>query len=121
VTPYPAAGVGAGARGTPALTTSWTGTGADMIAGVVQTPLSLDTSPDIERRQVESWRRMSPAQKAALVTGLTRAAWEMTSAGGRQRYPGAPPREHFLWVAVIVLGPDLARRAYPDAAAVISR
>jgi hypothetical protein len=63
---------------------------------------------------------MSPAQKAALVTGLTRAAWEMTSAGVRQRYPDATPREHFLRVAVIVLGPDLARLAYPDVAGVIS-
>jgi hypothetical protein len=88
---------------------------------VVQTPLSLDTSQDIERRQVDSWRQMSPAQKAALVTGLTRAAWEMTSAGVRQRHPGATPREHFLRVAVIVLGPDLACLAYPDAVGVISR
>jgi hypothetical protein len=93
---------------------------AAIIAGVVQIPLSLDTSTDIERRQVESWRQMSPAQKAALVTGLTRAAWEMTSAGVRQRYPDATPREHFLRVAVIVLGPDLARLAYPDVAGVIS-
>jgi hypothetical protein len=88
---------------------------------VGQTPLSLDTSPDIERRQVESWRHMSPAQKAALVTGLTRAAWEMTAAGVRQRHPDATPREQFLRVAVIMLGPDLARLAYPDAAGVISR
>ena len=94
--------------------------GAAIIAGVVQTPLSLDTSPDIERRQVESWRQMSPAEKASLVTGLTRAAWEMTFAGVRQRHPDAPPREHFLRVAVIVLGPDLARLAYPDAAGVVS-
>ena len=94
---------------------------AAIIADVVQTPLSLDTSQDVERRQVESWRQMSPAQKAALVTGLTRAAWEMTSAGVRQRHPGATPREHFLRVAVITLGPDLARLAYPDAAAVISQ
>jgi hypothetical protein len=85
----------------------------------VQTPLSLDTLPDIERRQVESWRQMSPAQKAALVTGLTRAAWEMTSAGVRQRPPGATPREHFLRMAVIVLAPDLARRGCPAAAAVL--
>jgi hypothetical protein len=38
----------------------------------------------------------------------------------RQRYPDASSREHFLRVAVIVLGPDLARLAYPDAAGVIS-
>lgn len=87
----------------------------------VTQPLNADTSPDIERRQVESWRQMSPAQKAALVTGLTRAAYAMTFAGVRQRYPDASPREQFLRVAVIVLGPDLARLAYPDAAQVIPR
>jgi hypothetical protein len=37
-------------------------------------PLSLDTPPDIEHRQIEAWRRMSPAEKAAIVSGLTRAA-----------------------------------------------
>lgn len=88
---------------------------------MTQTWLSLDTPPDIERRQVEAWRQMSPAQKAALVTGLTRAAWEMTAAGVRHRHPGATPREHFLRMAVIVLGPELARLAYPDAVAVICR
>jgi hypothetical protein len=88
---------------------------------VRQTPLSLDTSPAVERQQVESWRRMSAVQKAAMVTGLTRAAYAMTWAGVRQRHPDASPREHFLHVAVIVLGPDLARRAYPDAERVIGR
>jgi hypothetical protein len=92
-----------------------------MIAGVVQTTLTLDTSLDIERRQVESWRQMSAAQKAAMVTGLTRAACAMTFAGVTQRHRDASPREHFLRVALIVLGPDLARLAYPDAAGVISR
>ena len=92
-----------------------------IIVGVTQTSLSLDTSPDIERRQVESWRQMSAAQKAAMVTGLTRAAYAMTSAGVRQRHPDASSREQFLRVAVIVLGPDLARLAYPDAARVICR
>lgn len=87
----------------------------------MQTPLSLDTSPDIERRQVESWRHMSAAQKAAMITGLTQAACAMTAAGVRQRHPGAPPREQFLRLAIIVLGPDLASRAYPDAAGLISR
>jgi hypothetical protein len=40
---------------------------------VTPSSFSLDTSPDIERRQVAAWRQMSPAQKAALITGLTRA------------------------------------------------
>jgi hypothetical protein len=91
-----------------------------MIAGMSSPPLTLDTSPEVERRQVEAWRRMSAAEKAAIVTGLTRAAREMTAAGVRQRYPDASSREHFLRVAVIVLGPELACNAYPDAAQVIA-
>ena len=85
------------------------------------TPLSLDTPPIVERQQVESWRQMSAQQKAALVTGLTRAAYAMTWAGVRQRHPDASPREHFLRVAIIVLGPELGSLAYPDAAALSAR
>jgi hypothetical protein len=63
---------------------------------------------------------MSAAEKAATVTGLTRAAFAMTAAGVRQRYPDASPREQFLRVAIIVLGRELACKAYPDAAQVVS-
>ena len=84
-------------------------------------PLSLDTSPDIERRQIDAWRVMPAVEKAALVTGLTQAAFAMTAAGVRHRHPGASPLEQFLRVAVIVLGPELARKAYPEAARVIER
>ena len=87
---------------------------------MTETRLTLDTSPDIERRQIDAWRQMSAADKAATVTGLTRAACAMTAAGVRQRHPAASPREHFLRVAVIVLGSELACKAYPDAAQVIS-
>jgi len=82
---------------------------------MASTPLSLDTPPDTEERQVESWRAMSPAQKAAMVTGLTQAAYTLMWAGIRARHPGASPREHFLRAAFIVLGPELTRTAYPDA------
>lgn len=80
-----------------------------------ETRLSLDTPAEIERRQIEAWRRMSAADKAATVTGLTRAAFAMTAAGVRQRHPRASPRDLFLRAALIVLGPALAREAYPDA------
>jgi hypothetical protein len=86
-----------------------------IIAAVSRTPLSPDTSPDVERRQIEAWRRMSAPQKAALVTGLTRAAYAMTLAGIRHRDPRLSPDRQFLRLALIVLGPDLACRAYPDA------
>ena len=46
-------------------------------------PLALDTSPEIERLQIEGWRRMSLEQKAAIVSGLTQAAFELAFAGVR--------------------------------------
>lgn len=77
-------------------------------------PLSADTSAEIERRQIARWRAASPAEKLAVVSGLTAAAYRLSLAGVRQRYPDATPREHFLRLAIVTLGPDLARLAYPD-------
>lgn len=87
---------------------------------MTETPLALDTSPEVERRQIQAWRVMSAAEKAATVTGLTRAARALSEAGVRHRHPNASPREIFLRMAVVVLGADLARRAYPDAVQVLS-
>ena len=80
-------------------------------------PLSLDTSAVIERLQIERWRQMSAAEKAAIVSGLTQAGYDLALAGVRHRYPDASPREQFLRLAIVTLGPDLARRAYPEIAA----
>ena len=79
--------------------------------------LSLDTSPEIERLQIERWREMSPAQKAAIVSGLTQAVYDLALAGIRTRHPDSSPRERFLRMAVILLGSDLARKVYPEIAA----
>ena len=83
----------------------------------METRLAADTPLDIERRQVDAWRRMTPAEKAAAITALTKTACAMTWAGVRHRYPEASPREVFLRAALITLGRDLACAAYPDAAA----
>jgi hypothetical protein len=87
----------------------------------VDAPLAFDTPLDIERRQVDAWRAMSPAEKAALVGGLTRASYAMAFAGVRHRHRGASPREQFLRVAILTLGEELARAAYPDAALYATR
>ena len=79
-------------------------------------PLSTDTALEIERRQIEAWRRMPPVENAAIISGLTQAAYELARAGVRARYPDASPREQFLRLAIVILGPDLARKAYPDVA-----
>ncbi len=81
---------------------------------VARTPLALDTAPEIERRQLEGWRRMSPAEKAAIVSGLTQAAFDLALAGVRQRHPTASAREQFLRLALVTLGHGLARKVYPD-------
>ena len=94
---------------------------ADGILGVMVEPLSNDTSAEVERLQVEAWRTMSPAEKAALITGLTQAAFEMAEAGVRHRHPGAPASELFFRMAIVVLGPDLARRAYPHLAGTLEQ
>ena len=78
-------------------------------------PLADDTPAEVEERQIEAWRRMSTPEKAALVSGLTNATFVMARAGIQHRYPGASEREVFLRMAVLILGRELAERAYPDA------
>ncbi len=77
-------------------------------------PLSLDTPHDVERLQIERWRRMSAAEKASIISGLTRTVYDLALAGVRHRYPRASPREQFLRLAIATLGPNLARKAYPE-------
>jgi hypothetical protein len=38
-------------------------------------PLAADTAPEIEAMQIEGWRRMTPAEKAAVATGLAARAY----------------------------------------------
>ncbi len=59
---------------------------------------------------------MTPAEKAATITGLTEAVYELARAGIRHRYPHASAHEQLLRLAVLTLGPDLARRVHPDIA-----
>jgi hypothetical protein len=77
-------------------------------------PLADDTPLDIEARQIERWRRMSDQEKAEAIASLSRAVRDMALAGIRDRHPGASPREQFLRLALLTLGPELARKAYPE-------
>ena len=77
--------------------------------------LTSDTTAAIERVQVDRWRAMSSVEKARLVSDSTRATLALAAAGIRQRYPGASERECFLRLVARTLGPDLARRVYPEA------
>lgn len=81
--------------------------------------LSGDTSLATERVQVDLWRQMTPLDKAGAVSRLCRATQELALPGIRQRHPHAWEREWQLRLAVIRLGPDLALRAFPEAAPLI--
>jgi hypothetical protein len=77
-------------------------------------PLAIDTPSEVEAMQIDGWRRMTATEKAALITGLTRATFELALAGIAHRYPAASPREQFLRRAILLYGRELAARAYPD-------
>jgi hypothetical protein len=71
-----------------------------------------DTSPAILDQQVESWRAMSPSEKAACVDLLNRDVQRMAEVGIRQRYPMATDREVFLRLAALRNGRELSIAAY---------
>jgi hypothetical protein len=81
---------------------------------VASEPLAADTSSEVERLQSERFRQMTAAEKAAIVSGLTQAVYDLASAGVRHRYPHASPREQFLRLAMVTLGQTLAEKAYPE-------
>jgi hypothetical protein len=80
------------------------------------TRLSRDTDEQSEQLQIDGWRAMSSSQKLALVSGASRRASSLAFTGLRQRYPSASARELFLRYAILTLGRDLARSAYPEIA-----
>jgi hypothetical protein len=73
-----------------------------------------DTPPEIEQRQIEAWRRMTAAEKLALVARMSANVRQLALAGVRRRYPNASPREQQLRLAQVMLGDELARAAYPE-------
>jgi hypothetical protein len=83
----------------------------------VNQPLASDTDPAVEQRPVDGWRRLTPAGKLQLVLRMNDTVRQLALAGIRQRYPTASPREQFLRLAQVTLGDELARKAYPEIAA----
>jgi hypothetical protein len=73
---------------------------------------STDTHPEIERIIIESYRRMSPAERFKIMEDLTRAAISLTMSGVRANHPGADETECRLRAASRWLDPELMRKAY---------
>lgn len=83
--------------------------------------LSADTSRDAEAIQIELWRRMSSIDKARAITNASLAAQQLSLVGIRLRHPEASERECLLRLAALKLGPGVAQRVYPEAAALFER
>lgn len=73
---------------------------------------ALDTSPEVEARQFELYRRMTPAEKARRVSDLTQGSCRLALAGLRRRYPAAGEQELLLRLAVLRLGLETVASAY---------
>ncbi len=76
------------------------------------TTLSPDTPPEIERLQIEGLRRMPSWRKMALMCQMGQAVHILALAGLRQRHPNDTPAQHRRRLADLLLGPELAARAY---------
>jgi hypothetical protein len=92
---------------------------ADFEPGNRSAILSRDTSADVERFQIEAWRRMSPLEKAGIMSQATSDALALALSGIRQRHPAASARECFIRLAALQLGPTLVRQVYPDASQIL--
>ena len=69
--------------------------------------LSLDTHAEIE-----GLRQMPPWRKVALVCDMNRTVRCLALAGLRQRYPDDSPAQRQRRLADLILGPELAARAF---------
>jgi hypothetical protein len=81
--------------------------------------LSQDTSADVERLPIEAWRRMSPLERAGIMSQATNDVLTLALSGIRRRHPGASERECFIRLTALQLGPTLVREVYPDASQIL--
>jgi len=73
---------------------------------------SMDTSPEARAVMVQLLRQMTPERKIERVAALNRMTRGLAMAGLRERHPHASEEELRLRLAALLLGPDLARKAY---------
>jgi hypothetical protein len=76
------------------------------------TALSPDTSPEIERLQIERLRQMPPWRKMALLAEMFQALQTLALAGLRQRHPADTLAQQRRHLADLLIGPELAHRVY---------
>jgi hypothetical protein len=73
--------------------------------------LSPDTSPEIERLQIEGMRRLPTWRKMAMVSSMNRMVRSLAMAGLRERHPDDSPAQLRHRLADLLLGTELAAQA----------
>ncbi len=76
------------------------------------TRLFPDTSPEAEAVLIDLLRKMPPWRKLELVAQMNATVRMLALAGLRERYPGDPPEKLKRRLADLLLGPELAAKAY---------
>jgi hypothetical protein len=71
-----------------------------------------DTSPELEARMIEGIRAMPPVQRIEKLVQLSAMQRQLMLAGLSKRHPDASTEELRRRMADLLLGHDLARRAY---------
>src|SRR5437899_2684086 len=80
-----------------------------------------DTSREALRAQFAALRRVAPAQRLALMGGLTQLAQSMAREGLRRRHPAATEAELEALYFELVLGRDLAAKVLEHRRARLAR
>ncbi|NOT60950.1 MAG: hypothetical protein HOP19_12095 [Acidobacteria bacterium] len=75
-------------------------------------PLAEDTPPEIERIIIEGYRRMSAAEKLAIMDDLIKSAHLLALSEIRRQHPHASEREWQLRAAARRIEPELMRKAF---------
>ena len=75
-------------------------------------PILSDTSPEAERVLIELMRQTPVWRRLEIVAEMNEAVRLLILSGLRQRHPDATPEELRRRMADILLGPELAARAY---------
>ena len=75
---------------------------------------SEDTSPEIERVQIELLRKMSPARKFDLVCSMTQTMLQASRANIQAMHPDADENELRLLLIELYYGKELADRVRMD-------
>ncbi len=71
-----------------------------------------DTHPQAERMQIELLRQAPPWKRLDMYVQLYRAVRDLSYMGLRDRFPNDPPRRLQRRLADLLLGPELAEKAY---------